>query len=545
MPKTTDFSRLQNYASKKRYILYILCQITVRALALVVPYLTELLIDSVSDNDLHILLRYSLTLISTIVIYVILLSLTFYVKVCYEDATIAIKKKEIIDRMLQIPLANIQEKGSGFYIQRFSSTVENCRSFLIDKPVNFYLNIIYGFGIMISMFRIDIMYTLLLLVIFPVLAHFYRFLANKVSIITAESEDLSDKGNSLVEETYLCNYTIRTNNAEKWIQGRAKSILVSAFMKDREYNRIETVYDYFLITGLMNIMTIMVYILGGYFVLKKTVTYGMVVSMSLLFSKLWTPLEFYLDYPKQRAKYLAHKQRLDELLAGKDILSTNKIELGPFKRLDMKELTYANGDNILFNHLSLELMAGEHIAIYGSNGSGKSTLANLIASINHDYSGWIFYNNTDYRSLNPHDIREHICLIPAKAELFTGTIKENVLLGTEKEIPCAVLDLLNKKGLQLDFELQENGSNLSSGESKLVQLARGFCRDSDVYIIDEPLNFIDEDYAEMIISALDTLCVNKTVIVISHDQRVFRSCSRYYHLNNCVLTETDGFDSNK
>lgn len=543
--ESMDYSQLEKYASKTRYILYVVCQTTVRALALVVPFLTEFLIDSVSSKDVGLFLNYSIQLLAVNVMYVVLFSLTFYIRVCYEDASIALKKKEIVNKMFQMPLSAVQEKGSGYFVQRFSSTVENCRSFLIDKPVNFYINILYGIGIILSMLRINIRYAFFLLIVFPLLAYIYRFLANKIHSVTAEREHLSDKGNSLVEEAYSCNYTIRTNNSEKWMQSRILSILIPAFRKDREFNKIETVYDFFLITGLMNIVTVLVYILGGYYVFQNTITFGMVVSMSLLFSKLWIPLEFYLDFPKERAKYLAHKKRLDELLSYEEAAEIPPRELESFKKLRIENLTYSIGPKPLFENLSLELNSGEHVAIYGSNGSGKSTLANFIAAINTDYTGHIFYNGIDYRTLHPHSVREHICLIPAKAELFTGTIKENLLLGQSTEIPEAVSELLSKKGLSLDFVLQENGSNLSSGESKLLQLARGFCRNSDLYIIDEPLNFIDQNYSEMIVSVLDTLFDKKTVIIISHDQRVFHSCTTFYHLDNHLLTKTDDVNVQK
>lgn len=536
----TDFAKIASYASKKRYALYAVCQLAVRSLALLLPYLTELLVDSVFDRNKPALVRCSAQMLAVVAVYVALLALTYYIKVCYEDASIAIQKKRIISRMTQLPLSALQEKGSGYYLHRFSTTVENCRSFLIDKPVNFCIHIFYAVGILISMLRIDVLYTALLLIIFPVLACVYHMLAKKVETVTTESEQISDRSNSFVEEVFACNYTIRANNAEAWMRDRTEPLLVAAFRKNREYNRIETVYDFFLITGLMNLMTSLVYILGAYYVFQDRVTFGMVTSMSLLVSKLWNPMEFYLDYPKERAKYLANKKRLEELFQedAEPLPAPRKLE--PFQELQMRDISLTVRDNVLFDGLRFRLSAGEHVAVYGSNGSGKSTLANLIAAIRQDHSGSITYNGIPYSAIHPQDIRDHICLIQAKAELFSGTVRENILLGRQAEIPPAVADMLRKKGLSLDMALQENGSNLSSGEGKLVQLARGFCRNCEVYIIDEPLNFIDENYAEMIISALDTLFESKTVVIISHDRRVLRSCTRYYHLANQVLTETDG-----
>lgn len=531
-----SFSRLRRCASRGRYALYGLLQLLFRGLSLLIPYLTELLIDAVSGGQMNRLLRYSAELLLVNIFFVIVLSLAYYVRVCYEDAAIALEKQEMLSGMFQMPLSSLQEKGSGYFVQRISSTIESCRSFLIEKPVNFYINILYAAGILVSMFRIHCLYALLLLAIFPLISYFYVYLARKAQAITGESEALNDQVNSLVEEAYSCNYTLRTSGAEEWMQGRSKSLLLQTFLKNREYAQVETVYDFFLITGLMNLMTVMVYILGGFLAFRGAVTFGMVVSMSLLYSKLWSPLEFYLDYPKERAKYLARRSRLEELRGAIPPSVPPSARLPIFQRMELREVTCTVGGRTLLKDLSFSFHAGEHIAICGGNGSGKTTLANILAAIDPDYSGSVLYNSIPYRDVSAQDVRSHVCLIPSRAELFAGTIRDNLLLGQTREIPSLVVQLLEKKGLPLDLEVQENGTNLSGGERKLVQLARGFCRSCDVYIIDEPLNYIDDDFAEMVVQALDALFDKRTVLIISHDQRAFRSCGKRYVLDKQTLT---------
>lgn len=536
MAQELNCKKIAQYRSKAAFISYTCCQCIVRAIGLIIPYLTESLIDSVSQQDQQTLLKYSVIVFGAVLVYVAFLTAAFYIKACYENSWIIDKKRSYLEKMQQLPLEQLQEKGSGYYLQRFSTNIEGCRNFIIDKPVNFYLNFIYGAGIIISMLRINIKYALTLLISFPILAILYRYLAQKVRLVTTQIEELDETASSLMEEVYSCNYAIRTSNAEAWYMDRAEKILTNIFQKNREYSRIESIYDYFLITGLLNIVSILVYSIGGQLALWGSISYGMIISMSLYYSKLWSPLEFYLDYPKQRAKYRVHHDRINEVLDYKTIYGDRK-DIGAFDKLELCSVSYAVGTTYIFDQLSFLLNKGEHISISGSNGSGKTTLANLIAAISNGYSGTIFYNELDYRHLDPRSIRRHICLIPAKPELFSGSIQENIRMGDERQIPKVVKEILNQKELPLDLVIQENGTNISSGEAKLVQLLRGVCRNCDVYIIDEPLNYIDDKYAEIVISALEELFDKKTVIIISHDRRIFRMCSKHYVIDNRKLIQ--------
>lgn len=528
------YEKIERYASNGVRGIYLVLQCCVRLLALMIPYSTELLIDSISHDTNQGLAYCSAALMIIVISYVILLTLSFYTKVRYEDAKITMMKSSFAEKLNRIPLREIQKNGTGYYIQRFTTDIEGCREFLIDKPINFYLNFIYGAGIVVEMLCINTTYALTLLLAFPVLAWLYWYLAKKISAITRDMEAIHDNLNSLFEETLSCNYTIRANNAEGWFSDQMNSMLTRSFFKTREYNRIEAVYDYMLITGLMNLMTVSVYIIGGYLVFGNRISFGMIVSMSLLFSRLWTPVEFYLDFPKRRAKYLVHKKRLEELDAAEENSSTPFME--PFQTLELRKVSYLADERLLFKDVCLKITPKEHICISGSNGSGKTTIANMIAALQTEYSGTILYNGTDYKDLNPRDIREHICLIPAKAEIFAGTVKDNLLMGASGEIPDAVMHILNQKGITLQKVLQENGTNLSSGEAKLIQLARGFCRNCEVYIIDEPLNFIDKEYVELVLNSINELFAQKTFLLISHDPRTADLCSKQYLLDSQRLT---------
>lgn len=525
----------KRYISNMLKILYIVIQTLVRALALLIPFFTEALIDSVSAQSQSSLYIYTFCAVLAVLIYVVLFALASYIRSLYEEAWIAKKRAAFLENMTQIPLNQIHENGAGFYLQRFSADIEGCRNFIINKPVNFVLNILYTIGIIGSMLRINIGYAFVLLAFFPAFVLLHLYLSKKVKKLTKAINESEENANALLEELYRCNYSIRASNADNWYNDKAEAVLNTSFLRKKEYCWVEAVYDLLLITGLLNLVSVMVYTIGGQLALWGKVSYGMIVSMSLYYSKLWSPLEFFLDFPKQYAKYQVYRHRVDEIVCQKVINCPLICKLDQLEQIEISSLTYAHKDNVILENLSFNINKGDHIAISGGNGSGKTTLANVLTALYDGYNGVISYNGIDYCQIEPSEIREHICLIPAAPELFTGSIRDNLLLGKERSIPECVLSVLNDKGLQLELVLQGNGSNISSGEAKILQLLRGVCRDADCYIIDEPLNFIDDQYVDAVINVMEKLFSDKTVVIISHDDRTFRICHSHYMLINHTL----------
>ena len=247
--------------------------------------------------------------------------------------------------------------------------------------------------------------------------------------------------------------------------------------------------------------------------------------MSLYYSKLWSPLEFYLDYPKEKAKFDTYQKRIQEVYK-KPVQTTsqNFHPISEMQQIDLQKIHYTVGGKQILNGQSLSIHKGDKIGIVGANGSGKTTLANLICGLLQDYEGSINYNGINYREIKVEDLVKHICLIPAVPQLFSGTVAENITMGDPAPIPDTLLQILHKQGLGPDKELLEHGNNLSGGEAKLIQLLRGIYRQCDLYIVDEPLNYIDKNYTAMIIEMMGQLFTDKTLILISHDAKVFSLC---------------------
>ena len=239
--------------------------------------------------------------------------------------------------------------------------------------------------------------------------------------VSRKIEHTQDQINSHFEEMLYCNYALRTTASSDWYVSRMDGLLEDNFSLRKKRTSIETIYDFVLITGLLNLLSVAVYYFGGLLVLNQQISIGMVVSMSLYYSKLWSPLEFYLDYPKEKAKFDTYQKRLQEVYKKPVKTTSQKFHpISEMQQIDLQKIHYTVGGKQILNGLSLSIHKGDKIGIVGANGSGKTTLANLICGLLQDYAGNINYNNINYREIKVEDLLKHICLIPAVPQLFSG-----------------------------------------------------------------------------------------------------------------------------
>lgn len=525
-------------------IIYIFFRIINMISSLLLPIITQNILDySINNNNMTILNKYALLYLSIIITFIVSLSLSFYYKTKIEEIAIMRTKKQIVRSVSLLNINMLNNISSGFFIERFNRDVEGCRSFIIEKKVSFIIHLLSMIIILIFMFSTSVIYSIFLVSIFPLFYFLQKRFVSRISILTEKDSEYQELLNSNVEEVVNLNYTLRANNATGYYEEKVDKNLEKFLLNTMKKTKVETKYDYMLITGLLNMASFIVYYLGGLLLVNNRISVGMITSFSLYYSKLWNPIQFFMDYPKAKAKYKIHYNRIKDLLESidEDTLDNKIIIDEKLRSIKLDNLTYKINNKLILSNISLEINHGDKIGIVGSNGSGKSTIANIIAGLITNYEGNIYWNNKNYKDIDLEKLREKITLIPATADLLNTSIEENITLELPNKIDKNLLDNL-KKNLNINFldnkkNVLDKGSNLSSGEAKIIQLARGIYRNGDMFILDEPINFIDKDHVENIMNYLDIYLNDKTVVIISHDLRALSFCDKVYKLERHKLIE--------
>ena len=208
-------------------------------------------------------------------------------------------------------------------------------------------------------------------------------------------------------------------------------------------------------------------------------------------------------------------------------------------------------NQLVLNDINLTVNKNETIAIVGNSGGGKSTLINLIPRFYNIKSGAIKIDGTDIREFSLDSLRKNISMVFQDNFLFTGTIRENILMGNPDATEEDLMDAIESAHLQeviadlpdgLDTELGERGTTLSGGQRQRVAIARAMVRKSPIVILDEATSALDNKSEAVVQKALDNLIKNKTVFVIAHRLSTIKNADRIAVINEGELVELGNHD---
>jgi putative ABC transport system ATP-binding protein len=192
----------------------------------------------------------------------------------------------------------------------------------------------------------------------------------------------------------------------------------------------------------------------------------------------------------------------------------------------LKEVNYKN---ILYIK-DLTIPKHKVTCIVGESGSGKTTLLRLLNKLISSDSGEIYYNNSPLSELDSITLRRSVVMLSQTPAIFTGSIKDNLLIGLKfAEKPLVSDDKLSEalRLVHLDKELHEDAETLSGGEKQRLALVRILLLSPEVFLLDEPSSALDEDTEHLIIKALVdyTKENNKTLIMVTHSKKIANNFS--------------------
>lgn len=197
-------------------------------------------------------------------------------------------------------------------------------------------------------------------------------------------------------------------------------------------------------------------------------------------------------------------------------------------------------------NINLTIPKNETLAIVGNSGGGKSTLVNLIPRFYDIKSGSIKIDGVDIREFSLKSLRQNISMVFQDNFLYSGTIKENIMMGnpdaTTEELMEAIKsahlqDLISELPEGLETELGERGMTLSGGQRQCVAIARAMLRNTPIVILDEAISALDNESEAIVQKAMENLMQNRTVFIIAHRLSTIKNANRIAVINEGELVE--------
>jgi ABC-type bacteriocin/lantibiotic exporter with double-glycine peptidase domain len=244
-------------------------------------------------------------------------------------------------------------------------------------------------------------------------------------------------------------------------------------------------------------------------------------------------LRYFFSSIKPSVERMCDFFELEEELSGNDIIENNE-----FKNLTLENVTYAYGENRVIKNLNLKIDRGDKIAIVGQNGVGKTTLIQLLLGFIRPEDGNICINGKEIGNIRLNDYRELFSIVSQNVYMFKDSVIHNLDLKNECDLDEIMLackrngvdDVICNLPTGYHSLLEENGANLSGGERQKLALIRAVLKKGEILIMDEPTSQYDAVSADTFMDRIINEYKEKTMIIITHDNRVLDKVDKIYTL---------------
>lgn len=273
-----------------------------------------------------------------------------------------------------------------------------------------------------------------------------------------------------------------------------------------------------------------VVVAGAFMVMNDDMTMGALIACSILTSRA---LVLFVPFGHIFTRW----QNAKVAMAGLEELFEKPVDHDPDQGLlrrpalvgnfELKDVTYAYDPEgaLALKVDRLTIRAGERVALLGRIGAGKSTLLRLLSGLAWPTTGEVLLDGTSMRLINPVDIRRDTAYLGQGAQLFLGTIRENLIIGapgaSDEQILHALavtggLSLVQKQAQGLDLLLQEGGAGLSGGQRQTLLLTRALLRNSNILLLDEPSAPLDDVSERALVANLAQWLRGRTLVVTTN-----------------------------
>lgn len=295
---------------------------------------------------------------------------------------------------------------------------------------------------------------------------------------------------------------------------------------------------------------ILVFIVGGYYVINGSFTLGLLTAFSMYVSRLLSPLSNISRYSMNYQEAKISMQRIKEYLEKDEIYQDVATEVSIRSDINIKNLSFSYAIENALSNVSMFIPAEKITAVVGKSGSGKSTLVNLLFRFWDNYTGKIEISGQDIRDIDISKLRSMVAVIGQDTFLINATVRENLTCGTHISDSRIfdILDLLNMKQVVndlpsgMDTVISSTGFHLSGGQNQRIALARALLMDKKILVFDEATSALDRLTEHEILGKIKPLLSGKTVLIITHRLNTISDSNYIFFLDKGIVIESGTHD---
>lgn len=432
----------------------------------------------------------------------------------------------LFDKVLHTSMS-ARPSSTGEYANRISQ-IEFVREFFTSNTISTLIDSTFVFIFLIAIYIIAGWLAVIPLIALCIAILIGLIAQHRIGKRVARAANESAQRQSLLVETISTIETVKTLKAEtpllrKWNELTKNSSRTSEEIKQLSSSAANAT------SFVQQLVSIVLVIAGAFEFAKGNMSTGAIIATVMLSGRTVGPLaQITMTLARLRQASLSLKI-LDGIMELPDDrpsttgFVSRPINIGEFQFEDAS-FQYPGNDQTVLKGINLSVKAGERVGIIGRIGSGKTTIGRLLAGLYQPVSGRLLIDNIDTRQYHPAVVRGAVSLVGQSADLFSGTLKENLLLGNPNATDEEIIAAAKKAGVDefatmhprgYDLSVGERGNNLSGGQRQAVAIARMLLVNPKIVFLDEPTGAMDLASEKQLIRTLSTAFGQDTTLVIS------------------------------
>lgn len=463
--------------------------------------------------------------------------------------------REGVKHSLDLPYAVFEDERSGETLGKLQKARQDTEKLVIETVnVVFISVIILGFILVYTAlvyWLIPIIFIGMIAVVSTITLLFSKKIKEIQQVIVAETTALAGATTESLRNIELVKSLGLAKQEVERLNLVTEKILKLELKKLRYLRLLDFVQG-----TVTNFIRAGLYLFLFYLIFTERITFGQYLSLNIYSFWLFFPLSqitsFIATYRQAEAS-LANYEKLMQTSAEPRSVSPRSI--GKLDTLQFENVAfgYASSTSMALADISFRVVKGETIAFVGPSGSGKTSLVKLLVGLYNPTSGVILYNGERYDQIDKEELRSQIGFVTQDTQLFSGTIRENLLFVNPKATDEECIDalqkaqcqnLLTRGGKGLDTVIGEGGVKVSGGEKQRLSIARALLRDPGLLIFDEATSALDSITEGEIGKTLRNISALKThiTVLIAHRLSTIMHADRIFVLEKGSVVEAGNHD---
>ncbi|MBQ0794908.1 lipid A export permease/ATP-binding protein MsbA [Zhongshania sp.] len=443
---------------------------------------------------------------------------------------------ELFQKMLYMPSSYYDHNSTGMMISKITFNVEQVTGAAVNATKVVLREGTFAIGLIMFLLYSNWKLTMVFFLAMPIIAVIVYWVGKRFRKISKSIQNAMGDVNQVTNESIGAYREIRLYDGVKYEQQRfeeASSRNRSQNIKMAYYNAISPSVIQFPVVLATGVLVWIALGLGGEMSPGAFVAY---LSAALFLPK---PMRQLADVSSTIQKGLAAAQDIFEFIDADQEKDTGTYVTDTTNgNIEIKDLSfaYAEGSDKVLRNVSLNVGAGQSLALVGLSGSGKSTLVSLISRFYDHSEGEILLDGVDVREYTLENLRDKMALVTQQVTLFNDTIFNNIAYGkmagaSREKVRAAAeaahaIEFIDQLPNGLDTMIGEDGVMLSGGQRQRLAIARAFLKDAPILILDEATSALDNRAENHIQQAMEEVMKGRTTIVIAHRLSTIESADK-------------------